>query len=668
MAEGDNQNFVNFDGILQELNKISQIEIETKVVKSQVKDVEGEIVEIRQHVGLDEDEKQKNVISDKDLPATLTVNERQRYINIGKNFVLGAGSEFQKIQKAIRFKESMKTSHNEFLDKIDKIKENVKKTKSSSGFWKTLLKVGALLGLIVYLWKTKIQENFPNVASYVEDTFASAKVFVKESIGSVFSYVASSLSGGFESVLKDMVTEYIPALVHTFFTATLPRTLLNTYLAVLAGFSSDAEAHLNTRLEADMAADSERVTEAAQQEVVNTDTNVNIKGGIDAASEAFRSAVATGYSLTNQHDLTMMQRHAAYLSSVRVENGAVFENVSKAVGGLINSQASIVDLASQGKLDMGVFLSRVKQYQEDNNLTNQEVVQAVAEAMGVTAESISKLTDGNEQQAFSAVEGVSSLIRSTEQFQGEFRNRANALRQEEEERRREYEANLEMYKPIHVNFTEVLEDAIFNHVADALKKITDFISSEGGAESKLYKLVKDGVKNFGDFYDKYFSQSVSLVTEAFANIGRLFKIDVSNPSAVQSTDTPVQPQQTYGDNNIIVNIDMGVSGQTSLGALIAQIGTIDNDISSTITATNSQLVNIINTLKDVGNLHTASKMYIDEQDKKLHTIMDAKETIVWTQVNKNKEDIQSINGRLNATSQQASVNVGIPIVMRGNVQ
>ena len=76
MAEGDNQNFVNFDGILQELNKISQIEIETKVVKSQVKDVEGEIVEIRQHVGLDEDEKQKNVISDKDLPATLTVYER----------------------------------------------------------------------------------------------------------------------------------------------------------------------------------------------------------------------------------------------------------------------------------------------------------------------------------------------------------------------------------------------------------------------------------------------------------------------------------------------------------------------------------------------------------------------------------------------------------------
>lgn len=668
MAEGDNQNFVNFDGILQELNKISQIEIETKDVKSQVKDVEGEIVEIRQHVGLDEEESQKNVIKDKDLPATLTVNERQRYINIGKNFVLGAGAEFQKIQKAIRFKESMKTSNNEFLDKIDKIKENVKKTKSSSGFWKTLLKIGALLGLIVYLWKTKVQENFPNVASFVEDTFSEAKVFIKSSIGEIFAYITTSLSGSFDNVLKEMVTRYIPDLIDTFFTVTLPKTLLNTYLAVLAGFSSDAEEHLNRRLEADMKADSERVTNAAEQEATNANSQVDIKSGITAATEAFNAAVSTGYAITNQHDLTLMQRHGAYLASIRQGNIATFGQVSNAVGGLINSQASLVELARQGKLDMGVFLARVNQYQEDGNLTNQEVVQAVAEAMGTTVETISKLNDANSQSQFSAVAGVNTLIRGTEALQTELRNRSNLIREEEDKRRREYEANLEMYRPIHIDYSQVLDDAIFTHVAGALEKITNFLMGEQGTEGKLYKIVRGGVENFGKFYDTYFSNAISLVEEAFRNIGKLFRIDVSNPSDAQPTDTPVQPQQTYGDNNIIINIDMATSEQKSLAALISSLGTINTNISVSIGESNKQLEHIVATLNGVGSLHAASKMYIDKKDEELHTIMDAKETIVWTQVNKNKEDIQSINGRLNATSQQASVTVGVPIVMRGNVQ
>lgn len=668
MAEGDNQNFVNFDGILQELNKISQIEIETKVVKSQVKDVEGEIVEIRQHVGLDEEESQKNVISDKDLPATLTVNERQRYINIGKNFVLGAGSEFQKIQKAIRFKESMKTTHNEFLDKIDKIKENVKRTKSSSGFWKTLLKVGALLGLIVYLWKTKIQENFPNVSKFVDESFTVVKGIIKESIKSIYEYISTGLGNSFTEVLKDMATQYIPSLMNTFFTVTLPNTLITTYLGILSGFSSDAEAHLNRRLEANMQSDAERLAQAAEAEALNTNSQVDIKGGITAAQEAFSAAVSTGYALTNQHDLTMMQRHSAYLASVRGGNDKVFGEVSNAVGGLINSQASIVELARQGKLDMGVFLSRVKQAQDDNNLTNQEVVQAVAEAMGVSVESISKLSTANAEASFSAVGDINALLNSNEELQGQLASRANQMREEQERRRREQEANLEMYKPIHIDYGAVLNDVLFVRIAETMKKITDFLSGEQGTEGKLYKLVERGVKTFGEFYDKYFSQSISLVTEAFANIGRLFKIDVSNPSNVQSTDTPVQPQQTYGDNNIIVNIDMRSNEQKSFGALIAELGSIGSDISTTINDSNKKLESIITTLNSVGNLHAASKIYVDTKDKELHDMMVAKEALVWGQVNTNKNDIQHLSNSLRNTGMSPSNGGNVPLVMLGTVR
>ena len=52
------------------------------------------------------------------------------------------------------------------------------------------------------------------------------------------------------------------------------------------------------------------------------------------------------------------------------------------------------------------------------------------------------------------------------------------MREEEERRRREYEANLEMYKPIHIDYGAVLNDVLFARISETMKKITDFLSGE----------------------------------------------------------------------------------------------------------------------------------------------------------------------------------------------
>jgi hypothetical protein len=177
--------------------------------------------------------------------------------------VEGAGAEFKKIQNAIRFKEMMSTSKNEFLDKIDKIENNITKVKSSNGFWKTLLKVGALLGVIVYLWKTKIQDNIPNLSKFITDISEVGKNFVGDNTSNIFDRVGNSAASAFTDVIKMMATEEIPSILETFFNVTLPKTLLGTYVGVLSGFSDDAAERYNKEWGKEVEQTAERTADAA---------------------------------------------------------------------------------------------------------------------------------------------------------------------------------------------------------------------------------------------------------------------------------------------------------------------------------------------------------------------------------------------------------------------
>lgn len=660
MADGDNNVLIDVEQILSELDKISQLQIETKVVKGQVKDVENNIVEIREHVGLDDNDAKKNIIGKDKLPTTLSINEKLRYINIGKNFVLGAGAEFQKIQKAIRFKEQMSTTKNEFLEKIDKIKDKVQKAKSSNGFWKTLLKVSLLLGTIVYLWKTKIQDNLPNLSNIVDDSVDKVKNFMKNSVGNIFDYVSGGMSESFNYILKDMVTVYLPNILNTFFTVTLPTSLVNTYLAVLSGFSSDAEHHLDKRLKDNMEKTSEALTDAALNEVREMDTRLNTKDAISAATQAFTVATNVGYGFATVAELQMMQRNSAYLAAFQEKNSQLFASVDNAAKGLLKNNTSIIELAKKGRMDMNIFLAKVNEFQKTNGLTNAEVIKAVADAMNVDVETISQTNLTNLEQEFGAVKGINSLIDSQRNLSIELQEHITKIKQDDERKRKEYQENLDMYKPIHIDVSKVLEEAQFKHIGDALKKITDFLRDENTKEGKLHQIVSEGMKGLGDFYEKYFSASISLVRDSFEKIGKLFHV---SPSVQDKKETPVVPQQTYSGNNIIVNIEMSAGQQNTIGALLNEVGNVQGDIIGEIQKSNSQLMGVIEALKSVGSLHSASKQFIEQKNKELSDKVDKKEAFVWTYVNANRKDITDLKNNLYVHLQHPTDDIMIPLTM-----
>ena len=68
--------------------------------------------------------------------------------------------------------------------------------------------------------------------------------------------------------------------------------------------------------------------------------------------------------------------------------------------------------------------------------------------------------------------------------------------------------------------------------------------------------------------------------------------------------------------------------QKSFGALVAELGSIGSDISSTINESNKKLESIVNKLNEVGSLHAASKMYIDGKDEELNSKMETEIAIV----------------------------------------
>jgi hypothetical protein len=82
-----------FENIFTELKKIQQLEesdVQLRVMYGNQKD---EINKVKSELGLDDNESdiKKNVVGGEDAPSRLTSNERNRYKNIGKAFVEGAG-------------------------------------------------------------------------------------------------------------------------------------------------------------------------------------------------------------------------------------------------------------------------------------------------------------------------------------------------------------------------------------------------------------------------------------------------------------------------------------------------------------------------------------------------------------------------------------------------
>ena len=158
-----------FQSIFDELQKIQKIEEQNDNIRSEIKQQSQTIDEIKSETGIEEND--KNVIGKGKVPSNLSQNERTRYRNIGQAFIDGAGQTFKRIQNAVKFKENMSTVKEKFFNGLDKIKTGIKNTLGNGDFWKSLMKIIGLLGIIVYLFKDKISSKFPNLSLSLRDIF-----------------------------------------------------------------------------------------------------------------------------------------------------------------------------------------------------------------------------------------------------------------------------------------------------------------------------------------------------------------------------------------------------------------------------------------------------------------------------------------------------------------
>lgn len=272
----------DWGNILKELQKIDSLRKSVIENSFKIDNIEQEVDFIKKIQDIDDQSKSKsdkedNVIDDKKSQAVLSSNEKKRYQNIGEQFVKGAGKQFQKIKKAIQFKQKMKTSNDKFIQEVKKGKEISKKQTEKNGFWKKLLAVVAVLGVVAILFRDKIAKLLPDLSNGMEG-FGNNIInifggLIKTLSSSAIGFMGKNLVG----VIRHVCIDILPNIIRSFFSDTLPIAMLTSTLAIMSIFSESAGEQLE-KLIGQRATDKAHATEGAAERQLEIANAVSILG------------------------------------------------------------------------------------------------------------------------------------------------------------------------------------------------------------------------------------------------------------------------------------------------------------------------------------------------------------------------------------------------------
>lgn len=245
------------DAVLEEFEKVSQIEKDVRFLQVRQGAVEKSLSEFREIIKPESDEKtnEENVISDnnskeetenKDLvkqdklkPHLETV-EKKRYENIGVEFAKGAEKVFRELKKAEELKKKMSTKNLETANiKVDEKKEE--KTKKKGGLGAMLLKLGLAIAAVVAVievFKEKIDEIIPNFSTNYDNFIRPIKDAGDKITDAISGYLSNTIGG----LLRDTFTEgdnSVKSLLVNFLTMSLPNVIYLSGLALIEAFGGN---------------------------------------------------------------------------------------------------------------------------------------------------------------------------------------------------------------------------------------------------------------------------------------------------------------------------------------------------------------------------------------------------------------------------------------------
>lgn len=680
-----------FENIFEELKKIQQLEesdVQLRVMYGNQKD---EINQVKSELGLDEGEtvtNKKNVIGGQDAPSRLTSNERNRYKNIGRAFVEGASQSFKNIQKAIKFKENMSTIKNKFFSGIDKIKTGIKNAVGSGDFWKKLLKIIGLLGIIVYLYKEKFSKKFPELSEQVGELFGGLKKYFGGLVSNIYDFVVQGISRSFESILNKAFL-YIPSIIDTFFGYTLPTAITNLYLEILSLYGSEsAQEELSKRFEEQEANNTQIVEDAANvaenhlrivqnqegqeyerynklKNILSNTNIINLEGEIDK-SEDYK---------------TLSQNAGILAFESQIDNKSIsYPIINYLRETLQDQQLDLIDMMKRNVLDMNVFASDIERFSKDNNLTKGEVITAIQNSItdSTFAWHIQNQVDElikkgkNLEESVQDINGLavnsafSNFVDTFQKLRQDYSTASKNSRKLQDEYELELAERKNRFKPVIVEIDSksvggVITDAFVNQFGDVINSISNFIKGDS-----LKTAITNGLLSLGQFYEKFFNVSVDILNDALSIGSQALNQIITKTNdldkqqreggeknaiseKVSGQEEKVEQNQTinYGNNNVIVNVSVSGSKNDVVATLIGQLNQKDFNISNEISKSNEHLSEMLKLVQGVNRVRGVTENFVNEKCEELQKNIDKLKSDTGEAVKQTNNRIGSLGNTVN---------------------
>ena len=601
---------VTFEQVLRELSKTEELEKQNAQLQKQVDEQSKAIEtlkkgekEVKEKTGIEEGGKEKNVIGAEKLPATLTTSEKKRYQNIGKEFIDGAGDQFQKILKGVKFKSMMSTMREKFTAGIDKIKGFVKKAKEKKWFFAKLIAIAALLGVIIHHFKEKILGVIPNLGEYINDLFKKGKDWIAESLSATMTWLGDGISDMFEKLISTSFKE-LKSLVNTFFTDTLPNAVVQLYLGILSAFSDDAA---NLLTEEDKRVTQEmgsQIADAAEAQYIQSREEANVFNSIKELYNRFDT--------DEEFDQSAYNKLRGNTAVIALEEGDS-EDFYSSLGDLIDSDldTNIKDMINQGKINANILFSSLSDKMQDNNLTRQEAFDALRASFNDVNDAVNLKIRGDGNKSIDFIDGFRRLIDASQAKDNYFVKKRNEHLKKEEEKKKELEnikktvtsidaANI-IHESLQNAFIELINaikafidgDKISSQIKNSLtetnEKFVAFFNSFNGYISNVIDKVKE-------FFQKQHSYLMDCY-QKFENIIASLKLSEDQKKQIKGIGVEsVKPSQYTINVSVNFSSDWQNNGKKNL---ISDVVSIDRALNDSITNSNEYLQGVIDALNGI---------------------------------------------------------------------
>lgn len=606
---------ISFEQVLRELSRTEELENQNAQLQKQV-DEQAKAIdelkksseEVKEKAGIEESGKEKNVIGSEKLPATLTTSERRRYQNIGKEFIDGAGAQFQKILKGVKFKSMMSTMKEKFTAGIDKIKGFVKKAKEKKWFFAKLILIATLLGVIIHHFKEKIMNVIPNLSEYINDLFKAGKDWISNCLSDTITWLSDGISNMFERLMSTTFKE-LKFLVKDFFEITLPNAIVRMYLGVLSSFSDEAA---NLLTEEDRNATREmagQIADEGEAQAIQFREGTDMFNSINELNSRFKNDeqfIERDYRELKENSAALVLSDERYKSDVDSFYGGL--------EGLTKNNDDIESLIRQGKINANRLFQLLNEKRLDG-ITRREAFEALKESIN-DSEMRKKLKMYDENTAalgWDSQNGfVSRLLEAQKKKDKEFDTRRRAHLEEEDKKKRELEQTKKTVTQIEA--AEIIEESLQNAFIDLINAIKEFLTGDK-ISSQIKASLDETNKLFVNFFNSFnfFIFSVidrvkNFFIQQHSYLFNIYSKLESIITALKLTDEQKNQIKGYEAKNVgQSDIAMSVSvvfpnGDTITNGvknLIQNVVNIDLELNKSVETANAHLTEVIKVLSGI---------------------------------------------------------------------